>query len=703
MSICSIVSNFSRLGVGAILVLAALTGDAMAAASPWDRTDVSEARLVAAQDAVGDGTVTLGLQIRLAPGWKTYWRSPGEAGFPPRFEWSGSTNLTAAEVAWPAPQRFLEIGDFLTHGYKDEVVFPITARAEDPSQPMVLRVVVDYAACAEICYPFTAELNLELPPGTARPSPFGGLVARFLARVPGPPTPGGMAIQMAEASGVGADQLLRVTALSPTTGFAAPELFVEGPYAFYFGGPAVAVNGDQAMFRLTAPAPRDGTPLVGAALTLTLVDGDRLVEQVATVVPGIAETPSLWRLLAILALAFVGGMILNLMPCVLPVLSLKVMGAISHGGAERRTVALSFAATAAGIVASFLVLAAAVAGAKTAGMAVGWGVQFQQPLFLVALVVIITLFASNLLELFHIPLPAWLGGVASSGGTSGMAGHFASGAFATLLATPCSAPFLGTAVGFALARGTGEIFAVFTALGLGMAVPFLAMAAAPGLATRLPRPGPWMVTLRRVLALLLATTALWLVTVLASQAGTRVAIAVGALMVAVVMALAYAARRERERRIVTSGLIISIIALAFMAPVHFERPAASVQAPAADALWQAFDRDAIPGLITAGKTVFVEVTADWCVTCKFNKATVLDVGEVARRLAQDNVVAMRADWTSPNPAIAAYLEDFGRFGIPFNAVYGPALPRGLVLPELLTDDAVISVLDRAGRVVATSD
>jgi suppressor for copper-sensitivity B len=702
MSIYSVVSKFSRLGAGAIFVLAALVGDAMAAASLWDRTDVSEARLVAAQDAVGDGTVTLGLQIRLAPGWKTYWRSPGEAGFPPRLDWSGSTNLAAVEMAWPVPQRFLEIGDLVTHGYKDEVVFPITARAEDPSRPLVLRVVVDYAACEEICYPFTAELNLELPPGTAHPSPFGGLVARFLARVPGPPAPGGMAIQLAEASGAGADQLLRVTAVSPI-GFAAPELYVEGPYAFYFGEPAVDVSGDQAVFRSTAPAPRDGTPLVGAALTLTLVDGDRLVEQVATVVPGVAETPSLWRLLVILALAFVGGMILNLMPCVLPVLSLKIMGAIGHGGAERRIVALHFAATAAGILVSFLVLAAAVAGAKTAGMAVGWGVQFQEPLFLVALVVVITLFASNLLDLFHIPLPAWLGGVASSGGASGMAGHFVSGAFATLLATPCSAPFLGTAVGFALARGTGEIFAVFAALGLGMAVPFIAIALAPGLAIRLPRPGPWMVTLRRVLALLLAATALWLVTVLATQSGTRVAIAVGALMVAVIMALAYSARRERERRLATSGLLISLVALAFMAPVHFERPVASVQAPAADALWRDFDRDAIAVLVAAGKTVFVDVTADWCVTCKFNKATVLDVGEVAHRLAQDNVVAMRADWTSSNLAIAAYLEDFGRFGIPFNAVYGPALPRGLVLPELLTDDAVISALDRAGRVVSTSD
>ena len=685
-----------------MFVLAALAGNVLAAASEWDRTDVSEVRLIAAQDAVGDGTVSLGLQIRLAPGWKTYWRSPGEAGFPPRIDWSGSTNLAAVEMAWPVPQRFLEIGDLVTQGYKDEVVFPLPVRAEDASRPLVLRALVDYPACEDVCYPFQADLSLELPPGVARPSTLGGLVARFLARVPGPPAPGGLAVQSAAASGAGADQVLRVTATSPTA-FSAPELFVEGPYAFYFGAPTVAVNGASAVFRLTAPAPRDGTALVGADLTFTVVDGDSLVEQVATVVPGIAEAFSFAGLAAILALAFAGGMVLNLMPCVLPVLSLKVMAAIGHGGAERRAVSLNFAATTAGIVVSFLALAAAVAGAKAAGMAVGWGVQFQEPLFLVALVIVITLFASNLLDLLTIPLPAWLGGVASAGGGGGMAGNFASGAFATLLATPCSAPFLGTAVGFALARGTGEIFAVFAALGLGMAAPFMAVALAPGLATRLPRPGPWMVTLRRVLALLLAGTAMWLLTVLATQSGIRAAIAVGALMVAVVMALAYAASGDRGRRLAVRGLLVSTLALAFIVPSHFSRPAMDAKATATDALWRTFDRDAIPALVAAGKTVFVNVTADWCVTCKFNKATVLDRGETARRLAQGNVVAMRADWTSPDPTIAAYLEDFGRYGIPFDAVYGPALPRGLVLPELLTEDAVISALDRAGLVVSSDD
>ena len=454
---------------------------------------------------------------------------------------------------------------------------------------------------------------------------------------------------------------------------------------------------------MAAPRGRAGEALAGVALTLTLVDGDEAVEQTLAVVPGAAETPMWSALAAILAVAFAGGLILNLMPCVLPVLSLKIMGVIGLGGEARGRIAVRFLAAAAGILVSFLVLAAGTVTLKAAGMAVGWGVQFQQPLFLVALVVMLTLFACALWDLLTIPLPAWLGGLgASERGAKGIAGHFISGAFATVLATPCSAPFLGTAVGFALARGTPEIFAVFTALGVGMATPYLVVAAFPGLASRLPRPGPWMVTLRRVLALLLAATAVWLLTVLATQSGAPAALAVGALM-AVAAALLWFASRDMLRLAAAAGGLGVVFVLAFATPGQLGR-AALPPPPAADAsMWRPFDRAAIPELIAAGKTVFVDVTADWCVTCQFNKKLVLERGEVARRLAADHLVAMRADWTLPDAGIAAYLEEFGRFGIPFNAVYGPALPRGLALPELLTERAVLTAFDRAGRIVAASD
>lgn len=694
------------LAAGLIIALAAPAVEARESATAWDSTDVSDIRLISAQDAVGDGTVSLGLQIRLAPTWKTYWRSPGEAGFPPRIDWAGSTNLKSVDMAWPAPTRFLEIGDLITHGYQDEVVFPLAVRAVDPNLPLVLHAVVDYPVCQEICYPFQATFTLELPTGVAAPTVYGADIARFLARVPGPPKPGQPSITLIEAAGAGPDQILRIHAQAPG-GFIDPDIFVEGPPAFYFGPPKFQIGGggSEAVIHMAAPTPFSGAALAGETITVTLVDGDSLIEQSLTAVPGVAEAPPLSDILMIVALAFLGGLILNLMPCVLPVLSLKVVGVIGLRGVSRSVVTGRFLATAAGILLSFMLLASGVAGLKAAGVAVGWGLQFQQPLFLVALIIVITLFASNLLELFHIPLPSWLGdigGTDSGGDGRGMAGHFASGAFATLLATPCSAPFLGTAIGFALARGTPEIFTVFAALGTGLAAPYLVIAAAPGLATRLPHPGRWMVSLKRFLALLLAATALWLMMVLAAQSGVSAAVAVGALMAAgVVVMLWTGSAPSQGRRTAAVSMLALVAALAFLAPGGLRRTVDT--AMPIDSVWQPFDRAAIYQLVASGKTVFVDVNADWCVTCKFNEATVLDRGAVAAQLASQGVVAMRADWTNPDPAIAAYLAEFGRFGIPFNAVYGPALPRGIALPELLSQDVVMTAFGRAGSTLVSND
>ena len=707
----TLAKKYAARGLAAALIftLPALAVEARETATAWDSTDVSDIRLISAQDAVGDGMVSLGLQIRLAPTWKTYWRSPGEAGFPPRIDWTGSTNLASVDIAWPAPTRFLEIGDLVTHGYKDEVVFPLAARAVDANLPLVLHAVVDYPVCQDICYPFQATFTLELPPGVAGPTVHGVDIARFLARVPGPPKPGQPSIVSVEVAGDGPDQMLRVIARAPG-GFSDPDVFVEGPPAFYFGSPKFEMRaaGTEAVFRMAAPAPRSGSVLAGEAITVTLIDGARVdggvfIEQTLAAVPGIAEAPPLSAFVVILALAFLGGLILNLMPCVLPVLSLKVIGVIGLGGASRAAVTGRFLATAAGIVLSFLALAAVVAGLKSAGVAVGWGLQFQEPLFLIALIIVITLFASNLWELFQIPLPSWLGDLGAGGtnGSHGMAGHFASGAFATLLATPCSAPFLGTAIGFALARGTPEILAVFGALGIGMAAPYLAVAAVPGLATRLPHPGRWMISLKRFLGLLLAATALWLLTVLATQSGVRAALAVAALMATGVAVMVWAAAPGHGRRLAACSMLALVFVLAFLAPGEFRRTESATAR--ADSVWRPFDRASIDALVASGKTVFVDVNADWCVTCKFNEAAVLNRGAVARQLASEGVVAMRADWTLPDPAIAAYLEEFGRYGIPFDAVYGPALPRGIALSELLTEDAVMAAFGRAGSAVVSND
>jgi suppressor for copper-sensitivity B len=371
----------------------------------------------------------------------------------------------------------------------------------------------------------------------------------------------------------------------------------------------------------------------------------------------------------------------------------------------------SFLASAAGIVASFLVLAGAAVALKALGLTVGWGIQFQQPLFLTAMAVVVSLFACNLFGFFEILLPRWAQGLpglgqgprgpATAGGAAepSLIGHFLTGAFATLLATPCSAPFLGTAVGFALSRGAAEITLIFAVLGLGLAAPYLAVAAFPALATRLPRPGPWMVILRRILGLALAATALWLLSVLATQVGLASALGVGGLLAAL-GAVLWLGHARRMGRLPAPAVAAALALAAFVLPAVLPVPDANAVAQQGDAVagdpaWAAMDLGLIPALVAEGKVVFVDVSADWCLTCQVNKKLVLDRGEVLARLGSGEVVAMRGDWTLPNEEISRYLEGFGRYGIPFNAVYGPGLPDGLALPEILTTGTVIEALDRA--------
>ena len=658
----------------AILALALVFPSwAEAGSSTWAETDQTAVRLISATDTAG-GVLTFGLQFRLDPGWKVYWRSPGDAGFPPRIDWSESENLGAVDISWPAPKRFSVLG-FDTLGYTDEVVFPLTAKPARAGRPVKLKAAVFYLTCKDICIPYEAKLALDLPAGPPRPSAFAHLINRYQVRVPGNGSAHGLVIERAEAAG----RMLRVTARAVTP-FVQPDLYVEGPDNLYFSRPVVSLAGKRAVLEL--PVSGDGALTGGIPLVLTLVDADRSAERSVTV----AAAPWDASLPIILALAVLGGLILNLMPCVLPVLSIKLMGVVGHGGGDKRTVRLSFIASAAGIVFSFLVLAAALIGLKSAGATVGWGIQFQQPLFLIAMTMVVTLFACNLWGFFDIPLPRALAGIGGDAG-GGYGGHFLTGAFATVLATPCSAPFLGTAVGFALARGPGVILAVFACLGVGLALPYLAVAGAPGIATRLPRPGPWMVVLRRVLGFALAATALWLLSVLATHAGLLGAAAVGTLAAAAAGAL-YMRHRKGGRILWALGLAT----LAFLVPFP---ESAAPRASATEDLWEPFDQAAIPGLVAAGKTVFVDVTADWCITCQINKSLVIYGDDVMARLSGDKVVSMQADWTLPSEVISNYLASFGRYGIPFDVVYGPGAGEGIVLPELLTRDAVTDALERA--------
>ncbi len=687
-----------------LLLMTALSGAARAAASETVVTDHTELRLISATGGVGEAaTLKLGLHFRLQPGWKVYWRSPGDAGYPPSLDWAGSDNVAKAEMSWPAPHRFSILG-LESLGYKDEVVYPITLTPETPGAPVHAVAEVDYLTCNDICIPYQAKLALELPAGPATPSGHVHLINRYAVQVPGDGAAHGLSVDTLEVLGQGPEARLRVSARAKTR-FIDPDVFFEGPDVLAFDKPEVELRegGLQAVLTARVHGAEDlegETGLDGLAFRVTLVDGERAAERGLEAARGSGGDGGL-SILPILGLALLGGLILNLMPCVLPVLSIKLLSVVGHGGGEKRKVRASFIASAAGIVFAFLLLAASLVALKSAGMTIGWGIQFQQSWFLIAMTLILTLFACNLWGLYEFRLPGWAGGLDQrAAAVHGLGGHFLTGCFATLLATPCSAPFLGTAVGFALARDAGDIFAVFTALGLGLALPYLTIAALPALATRLPRPGPWMVTLRKGMGFALAATAVWLLSVLIAAAGPTAAAAIGLLMLGIVVVLYLGHRTDRLWRIGGGGVAVLAL-LAFAAPALLPNHAPGGRVLDKDPrflqLWRPFDEAAIAGLVEDGRTVFVDVTADWCLTCQVNKSFVLAQEDMMTRLEADGVVAMQADWTLPDDAIAAYLASFGRYGIPFNAVYGPGAPDGLALPELLTHDTVADALDKASR------
>jgi suppressor for copper-sensitivity B len=669
------------------------TGSARAAATDWVGDSRAAVRLITAADHIaGDSTLEAGLEFRFAKGWHGYWRTPGDAGIPPTVDWSASENISGEEISWPAPHR-LVIDDLQNSVYENDVVLPVKLSLKQSQTSARINASITYAACSDVCVPLEAELTLALPTGAGGTSAQSGLISSAQKRVPGAPDAAGVDVIGTRFAGSTSEPTLVVDLKSRSGAFVAPDLLVEGAGNGIPPAPKVELEDAGKAVRLTVRLA--ALPSAGRPLTLTLIDENRAAEFKVPARQATAENSSLF--FAALLSALLGGLILNLMPCVLPVLSIKLFAFAREAGGSLRDVRLGAVATASGITFSFMLLAAALVGLKWSGATLGWGIQFQQPWFLAGMAVLTVLFAASFFEWLPIGLPNSIANVASKRSGGPMIEAFLAGVFATLLATPCSAPFVGTAVGFALARGPTEILAIFLCLSLGMAVPYWLAALFPGCVRWLPRPGPWMLGVRRFLGILLLGTAVWLIYVLWSTAGAWTAGVTAALLGCLLgyRALVSApvrgqitATASRRSGWITAGLVV----VPLIASLSTAAPGAQ---PAAGQDWQAFDLDALPGLIANGNTVLVDVAATWCLTCKVNDVRVLETAEVRSRLQQSHVIRMRADWSRPNPIIADYLHRFARYGIPFDVVYGPKRPDGEALPELLTTGLLLRTIDQA--------
>ena len=410
-----------------------------------------------------------------------------------------------------------------------------------------------------------------------------------------------------------------------------------------------------------------------------------------------SAAPPALSLARILVFGLLGGLILNAMPCVLPVLSLKLFGLVEQAGQGRRATTVGALATASGIIVSFWLLALAAVLARNAGHLIGWGLQFQNPAFVTFLAVVVLLFCLNLWGLFEIPLPHRLATTASGAPRDGVAGHFATGLFATLMATPCSAPFLGSAVGFALGQSGSTIFLVFTAVGVGMALPYLSLAVAPGTMAWLPKPGAWMVYLKTTMGFLLAGAAVWLLYVLAAQVSAeRLAfIEVGLLVLSLFVWLTHQAPKPSPLAVAARlGVLAAVAGTMFLSLGAAGGSAQGTTEPTGLIAWTDFDRAQARALADEGRLVFVDVTADWCFTCKANERLVLETETIASAFERHGVIPMRADWTNRSDDIARFLADHGRYSIPFYLLYRPGQEPHL-FGEVLRKGQVLAALEES--------
>ncbi|TQI81461.1 suppressor for copper-sensitivity B [Serratia fonticola] len=670
--------NFIRLAFACLLML--WLPVLQAADSGWLQSPQNGHAKVRFRADTGNGNeVRLLLAVELEKGWKTYWRSPGEGGIAPAIAWRD--NPPPATWFWPTPQRF-DVAGISTQGYHDRVMLPIVLKGAARQ----LAGTLTLSTCSNVCiltdYPF--ELDLTVP----HDPQFNHDFAQAMGQVP---IASGLVDNLRAGYHNGELQVSGERA----AGWQQPELFFDTLAGADLGKPAVTLDAERMQVRIpVTDGWGDAAPdLRGKQLRLVVSDGGIAQEATLTIggslgLPATADFP-LWQ--AVL-MALAGGFILNLMPCVLPVLGMKLGSILQVEQRDRRSVRLQFLASSFGIVASFMALALLMTLLRLSNHALGWGIQFQNPWFIGFMVLVTLLFSANLFGLFHLQLSSSLNTKLATHSGHGLSGHFWQGAFATLLATPCSAPFLGTAVAFALAAPLPVLWGMFVALGMGMSLPWLLIAAWPALALRLPRPGRWMNGMRLVLGLLMLLSSLWLLSLMSNHIGTLPTLIVGGILL---LGLLLAVWKRLGIR--TAGIAAaSVLVMAGLVLLVSALTADQWRKPLHDNIaWQPLSEQAITQALAENKRVFVDVTADWCVTCKANKFNVLLRDDVQNALSAEDVVALRGDWSRPSAEISSFLKQRGSVAVPFNQIYGPGTPEGEVLSPLLTREAVLNALTAA--------
>lgn len=627
------------------------------------------------------------LKVKLEDEWKTYWRSPGEGGIAPRLNWDESENIESVDWLWPVPERFSLLG-VETQGYQHDIDFPLLLTPSTSGAPLTFNATLTLPSCTTVCVLTDYEITLPFTPDLAVDDQLNHEYQQAVSRVPRPAN----IISTQQAVWDANREQLSISLTNPR-GWNKPAVYVDELEESIFSKPKFSVDGEQLTVRFKVTSWDPDLDLNNEALVITAIDDGLAEELNATISSGTlaaegSAMPSLWL---VLLYAVLGGLILNIMPCVLPVLGMK-LNSLLLGDREQSKVRAPLLWSALGIMLSFWALAAFMLILTWSGAQLGWGIQFQQPGFIGFMLVVTSLFSLNLFGLFELRLPSRLNTWLATRPGSGNGGHLMQGVFATLLATPCSAPFLGTAVAVAIASSPVILIAIFTGLGLGMALPWLLLAAFPRVIVALPKPGNWMIIVKWVFGLMLLGTSLWLLSLLQYTIGTTATLVIGALLI--VLPLWSLVRHYGTRGLVFG--IAGVLLLGAVGGVAAMLTQSHWVNPVKDELnWQPLDADRIAEEVAAGNRVFIDVTADWCITCQANKVGVTLRDPVYSALQADDMVLMQGDWTRPDKGVTDYLRANQRAGIPFNQVFGPGLPDGKALEVILTSNKVINALDEA--------
>ncbi len=679
-----------RALVAVLAVLAGLLASPTLAASV--RSTAAEAELVSAHAAIVPGhTLDVGLRIKLDPGWHVYWKNAGDSGSPPALALTLPDGFRAGPLQFAVPSR-IPVAHLVNYGFEGEVLFPVTIEVPaglDMGRAITLRARADWLECKESCLPATANLSLTLPvaasdSGSTLRTP---LFEATRAKLPGV-LPNAVVVS---ATAAGGSLNLSVDGLANC----AQADFFPDREGLFVHAKIARIAGSVERLRFTLPlesnavAPdnlRGVVTCAAAGATSRAYDIATPVALAGTTLSADPSGPALSFGLALL-FAFLGGLALNLMPCVFPVLGLKVLGLAQHyGGAQRALGARVGHASwfLAGVFASFGALAGAMLILRAAGEQVGWGFQLQSPVFVSAMAMLFFLLALNLSGFFE-----WGLGIQSAAGSvaTRWRGPFFDGVLAVLIASPCTAPFMGAAIGFTLAQPAPLVLGVFGALAAGMATPYIVLALNPRLLRWLPRSGPWLDTMKQFLAFPLYATVLWLAWVLGEIAGLDATIRLGVLLLTATFGI-WLWRRRAARAVAIITALALVAGAAVWVNAGFAVRPASTQV---EHDWKPWSQQALANLLAAGTPVFIDFTAAWCVTCQVNKHAVLHTDAVTRALRETGTVALRADWTRQDPEISKALSALGRSGVPVYVMVDRAGQIQL-LPEILTTSRVLAAL-----------